>query len=218
MKKLALVVASAALLFGLVSCASKTASEDDGLGAPEGLDLFMDEDTGPEWEATGNKVTSTTANTLEADTGVGVSLVVDKDISKNGKEVLGASLEEVKYLGETCVKITANYNPEIRFALVFDEPISAGDFSGINFSIAGIDGGIGSFNVGVMYDDMNGAEHLMSFYLGDVGVDFWSEYTYSLKEDEQWGNNYKADRKIIAIQLWSGDKGPIFMKDISLTK
>lgn len=219
MKKMALVVASAALVLGLVSCASnKEVDEVEDLGAPEGLELFIEESDGPVWEDSENKLSSETGNTLKADTGVGVTLVVDKDVSKNGIEVKGGTVEAVKYLGEECLKITPNFNPEIRFAFVFDEPVSAGDFKGMTYSIAGFEGGIGSFNVGVMYEEMQGTEHMASFYLGETLVDEWSEYEFILAEDEQWGSNYSADKKIIAIQLWSGDKGPIFLKDVSLTK
>ena len=213
MKKIVLALASAALVFGMVSCASTQAEDESDFS------MFVDEDDGPTWTATGEKLTNDACNTLAADTGVGVTIVVDKDISKGGKELQGAEVEIVEYLGEKCLKVTPNYNPEIRIAFVFDEPITTEKFSGIKFACAGFDGGAGAYNCGMMYAEGDGgAEFPMSFYMTDISSSQWIECNANFVADEQWGNRYSGSKKIQAIQFWSGDKGPLFIKGLSFVK
>ena len=213
MKKIVLALASVALVFGMVSCASKQAEDEADFS------MFVDEDEGPTWEATGEKLTNDACNTLAADTGVGVTIVVDKDISKGGKELQGAEVEIVTYLGEKCLKVTANYNPEIRIAFVFDHPITTEKFKGIKFACAGEDGGAGTYNCGLMYAKGDGgAEFPMSFYMTDISTTEWIECNANLVTDEQWGNRYAPDKEIQAIQFWSGAKGPLFIKGLSFVK
>jgi len=224
MKKIALALASAALVFGLVSCASKAATTDEEIGAPEGLELLTEETEGPTWEDTGKKVTGNSCNTLAADTGVGVTIVVDKDISKDGIEVKGASVEIVKYLGEECLKVTPNYNPEIRVSFVFDEPISLEAFSKIAFEVAaGSDdgnGGFGVYNCGVMYAERTsaGGEYPMCFYGTDCSSSEWLGGAWDLVEEGQWGSSLDKSKKVQAIQFWSPIKGPLMIKGLSLIK
>lgn len=213
MKKIVLALASAALVFGMVSCASNDVEDETDFS------MFMTEDEGPTWEATGEKLTGNSCNTLAADTGVGVTIVVDKDISKGGKEVLGAEVEVVEYLGEKCLKVTPNFNPEIRIAFVFDKPITTEQFKGIKFACAGFDGGPGAYNCGIMYAEGDGgAEFPMSFYMTDISSTEWLECNANFKTDEQWGNRYAPDKEVQAIQFWSGDKGPLFIKGLSFVK
>jgi len=216
MKKILVAFASAALVFSMVSCAS-TKAEDD-LGMPSELAALQDEEEAkPEFESAGRALASNDGNNLAAV--APVTIVFDKDISKNpAVDVQGADVVPGVYLGEECVQITPNYNPEIRVAFVFDTPVSAADVKGIKFSVAGFDGGAGAYNCGVMYEDMSGAEHRASFYLSDIAADAWTDVTANLLTDEQWGNNYSADKKIIAVQFWSGDKGPLYLKGLEFTK
>jgi len=212
MKKIAAVLAAAAVLFGLISCGSTKVEEDD-------LSAFMPaEAEGPEFTASNESVDVIT-KALSETLGVGVKLVVDKDMSKaNPPDVKGATATVGTYLGEKCVKITANYNPEIRFAFVFDEPVSCADLMMVQWSVAGFDGGNGAYNLGLLYEDMNGAEHRASFYLSDIATDYWTDNTADLKFDEQWGNNFGKDKEITMIQFWSGDKGPIYVKGLNFLK
>ena len=214
MKKIVLALASVALVFGMVSCASKQAEDEADFS------MFVEEDEGPTWEATGEKLTNDACNTLAADTGVGVTIVVDKDMSKASNPVLqGAEVEIVTYLGEKCLKVTPNYNPEIRISFVFDQPITTEQFKGIKFACAGFDGGAGAYNCGLMYAKGDGgAEYPMSFYMTDISSTEWIECNANLKTDEQWGNRWAPDKEIQAIQFWSGDKGPLFIKGLSFVK
>lgn len=218
MKKIVMAVTAAALVFAAVSCSKKEAKADDSI--PEGLEMFLAEDDGkPQWESTGEKLTGNSCNTLASDTGVGITIVVDKDVSKGGTDLQGADVEVVTYLGEKCLKVTPNYNPEIRIAFVFDEPITTEEFKGIKFATAGFTGGGGAYNCGIMYAEGNGgAEFPMSFYFDEIKTDEWVTVDANFVENEQWGNNYAPDKKIQAVQFWSGDKGPLFIKGLSFTK
>lgn len=224
MKKIGLVLATSALVFGLVSCASKGAAASDSLESPDLSFLDTTESEGPTWEDTNIKVTGDTCNTLAADTGVGVTIVVDKDISKGGIDVKGASVEVVKFLGEECLKVTANYNPEIRVAFVFDEPISLEAFSKIKFEVAGGsddgNGGFGVYNCGVMYaeKDGNGGEFPMCFYGTDCSSTEWLGGEWDLVTEGQWGSSLDKSKKVQAIQFWSPIKGPLMIKGLSLVK
>ncbi|MCR4736473.1 MAG: hypothetical protein K5829_15865 [Treponema sp.] len=214
MKKIVLALASAALVFGMVSCASNDVEEDEA-----DFSMFVEEEEAPAWTATGEKLTGNSCNTLAADTGVGVTIVVDKDVSKGGKELQGAEVEVVEYLGEKCLKVTPNFNPEIRISFVFDEPITTEAFSGIKFACAGFDGGAGAYNCGLMYAEGDGgAEFPMSFYMTDISSSEWIECNANLVANEQWGNRYSPSKKIQAVQFWSGDKGPLFIKGLSFVK
>lgn len=213
MKKLTAVLATAAVLFGLISCGSTSAEADDDFSA------FMTvEEEGPEFVASKESVDEI-CKALSESLGVGVTLVIDKDMSKaSAPAVLGATATMGTYLGEKCVKITANYNPEIRFAFVLDKPVSCADLKNLKWSVAGFDGGTGAYNIAFMYEEMNGAEHKGSFYLSDIATDAWTDNVADLKADEQWGNNFKAENEVTMIQFWSGDKGPIYVKGLDVLK
>ncbi len=212
MKKIAAVLAASAVLFGLISCGSTKVEEEDDFS------FLTVEEEGPEFVASKDSVDDACKALSEA-LGVGVTLVVDKDMSKaSAPSVQGATATMGTYLGEKCVKITANYNPEIRFAFVFDEPVSCADLKKLQWSVAGFDGGNGSYNIAFMYEEMNGAEHKGSFYLSDIATDAWTDNTADLKADEQWGNNFKSENEVIMIQFWSGDKGPIYVKGLNILK
>lgn len=215
MKKVLVSIASLALVFGIMSCASTGTEESDDLAMPEDMAMFQSEDTGLPYVSTGEKLTNDSCNTLSSI--APVEIVVDKDVSKDpAVEVQGASVEVVELFGEKCLKVTPNYNPEIRIAFLFKEPVSAANLKTIKFSVCGFDGGAGAYNCGLMYKEMNGAEHNASFYLSDISSEYWTDFTGDLVLDEQWGNKFNAEKEIIAIQFWSGDKGPLFIKGISL--
>lgn len=213
MKKFLTVLAGTALLFGLISCGSTKAADDDDFSA-----FMAAEEEGPVFTATNESVDDFIKGLSDV-LGTGVKLVVDKDMSKsNTPSVLGASATVGTYCGEKCIKITANFNPEIRFAFVFDEPVSCADLKMLQWSVAGFDGGAGAYNIAFLYEEMAGAEHKGSFYLSDIGTDYWTDNTADLKYDEQWGNNFKPEEKAIMIQFWSGDKGPIYVKGLNVIK
>ena len=108
-------------------------------------------------------VTSSSGNKLGSLGNVTIS--VDKDYSKKNPATLkGATVEEVEYLNEKCVKATKNKNGELRLAFMFDESVPATDLKYLQYSIAGFDGYSGHYNIGVMYEDMKSAEHNMSCY------------------------------------------------------
>lgn len=163
-------------------------------------------------------VTSSSGNNLSA---LGkVTISADKDYSKKNTPALkGATVEETEYLGEKCVKATKNRNNELRFAFMFETPVSAADLKSLKYSIAGMDGYSGHYNIGVMYEEMKGAEHNMSCYTSSyVKKDEWSTWTFDLKNDEAWGKNFSPDKKIIGIQFWSNMTPSIYLKDVSLEK
>lgn len=221
MKKIALTLAAAALVFVSMSCSKKAKTEE----VPADFAMFQEEeDSGAKWEATGEKLTGNSCNTLAADTGVGVTIVVDKDISKGGTEVLGADVEVVEYLGEKCLKVSANYNPEIRVAFVFDKPITLEAFSKIKFDVAaGSDdgnGGFGVYNCGIMYADgrPEGGEFPLAFFGTDCSSTQFLGGEWDLVTEGQWGSSVDKTRQVQAIQFWSGIKGPLFIKNLGLVK
>ena len=223
MKKIALTIAAMALVFASVSCSKKQAAKTDEM--PADLAMFQtEEDDGPTWEATGEKLTGDSCNTLAADTGVAVSIVVDKDLSKDGIEVKGADVEVVEYLGEKCLKVTANYNPEIRVSFAFEKPITLEAFSKIKFDVAaGSDdgnGGFGVYNCGIMYADgrPEGGEYPLAFFGTDCSSSEWLGGEWDLVTEGQWGSSVDKTRPVQAIQFWSGIKGPLFIKGLSLVK
>ena len=224
MKKIALVVVASAMVFASISCSPSKKEKKEEI--PTGMEMFMEEEeeAGPAWEATGDKVTGSSYNTLEADTGVPVTIVVDKDVSKDGAEVMGADVESVTFLGEKCLKVTPNYNSEIRISFKFDHPISLADFSKIKFDVAaGSDdgnGGFGVYNCGVMYADgrPEGGEYPLVFFGTDCSSTEWLGGEWDLVADGQWGSSLDKTREVQAIQFWSGIKGPLFIKNLSLIK
>ena len=224
MKKIALALATVALVFSFASCSKKDKAQTAEVGVPEGLEMFAEESDGPTWEATGEKLTGNSCNTLAADTGVGVKIVVDKDMSKDGVELQGADVEVVEYLGEKCLKVSPNYNPEIRVAFVFDEPITLEAFSKIKFDVAaGSDdgnGGFGVYNCGVMYADgrPEGGEYPLAFFGTDCSSEEWKGGEWDLETEGQWGSSVDKTRKVQAIQFWSGIKGPLMIKNLGLVK
>ena len=163
-------------------------------------------------------VTSSSGNKLGSLGNVTIS--VDKDYSKKNPATLkGATVEEVEYLNEKCVKATKNKNGELRLAFMFDEPVPATDLKYLQYSIAGFDGYSGHYNIGVMYEDMKSTEHNMSCYTSQyVKKDEWSTWTFDLKWDEVWNKNFSPDKKIIGIQFWSNATSVIYLKDIELQK
>ena len=210
MKKIALTLAAAALVFVSMSCSKKAKTEE----VPADFAMFQEEeDSGATWEATGEKLTGNSCNTLAADTGVGVTIVVDKDVSKGGTEVLGADVE-----------VSANYNPEIRVAFVFDKPITLEAFSKIKFDVAaGSDdgnGGFGVYNCGIMYADgrPEGGEFPLAFFGTDCSSTQFLGGEWDLVTEGQWGSSVDKTRQVQAIQFWSGIKGPLFIKNLGLVK
>lgn len=164
-------------------------------------------------------VTSSSGNNLSA-LGGGVQISVDKDYSKKNPPTLkGATVEETEYLGEKCIKATKNRNGELRLAFMFNEPVPATDLKYIKYSIAGMDGFSGHYNIGVMYEEMKGSEHNMSCYTSKyVKTDEWSTWTFDLKWDEVWNKNFSPDKKIIGIQFWTNLSPQIYLKDVELQK
>lgn len=219
MKKVLLSLIIVSLIVCSVSAKPKKKSKK--LEEPTDFSLFMEPaETPVPYKALKEKVNGNTCNTLEKDTGAKVSLVVDKDYSKEEPlDLLGADITVAEVYGKKCLRITANYNPEIRFAIMFDKPVSLKDINHMKFSICGIDGGSGSYNFSLMYADMaSNGEKTLSCYSGDVSKAAWTDYNLDLAADEIWGNKFSNNKEIIGIQLWTGDKGPIYMTDISLTK
>ena len=218
MKKIVLTLASAALVFAMVSCASKQA--DDDLGTPDLSFLEVEEDGSIAYTELNEKVTGDSYNSLKADTGVGVSIIVDKDLSKDpAKAVQGASVEAVEYLGEKCLRVTPNYNPEIRLMYWFDEPITMEKFTTFTFDVAGYEGGYGAYNFALVYEEgknPSSGEWAMSFYLNEIKADQWSSYSFDLVNDEQWGKNFDPSKHVVGLQYWSGDKGPLYIKNVGL--
>lgn len=217
MKKIVLGFAALALIFGVTSCASTGGGDD--LAMPEGLeDLQVEETASLPYTAVDEAVTGDSYNTLSS-LGSGVTIVVNQDISKDPPvDVQGAAVSVVELYGEKCLMVTPNFGPEIRVAFKFDEPISAEGLKTLKYSVTGFDGDAGAYNCGIMYEDMNGAEHLASFYLSSIASDAWTDVTADVTADEQWGNNFNASRKVIAVQFWSGSKEPLFIKGLELSK
>lgn len=220
MKKIVLALAAVAFVFAATSCSKKEAADE----IPADMAEFVTEDSAeePAWTATGDALD--TCYTLSADLGQDVTVVVDKDISKDGVDVQGGDAEVVEYLGEKCIKVTKNYNNEIRVAFVFAEPVDLSAFSKIKFDVAaGSDdgnGGFGVYNCGVMYADgrPDGGEYPLCFYGTDCSSSEWLGGEWDLESEGQWGSSLDKTRKVQAIQFWSGITGPLFIKGLSLVK
>lgn len=217
LKTILFMMATMLIATSFFSCAKKEAKQEE---MPDEL-AFLQQAEKPatiEYKETGEAVTGASCNNLASTVG-NVTIVVDKDISKaEPVPVNGANVSVVEYLGEKCLRITPNFNPEIRVAFVLDTPTTVGDIKTLKFSVAGFNGGSGAYNCGLMYDTMNGNEHAASFYLSDIKADAWTDVTADLATMEQWGANFGTDKTIIAIQFWSGDKGPLYIKGLELAK
>lgn len=216
MKKSLIITTIVAVLLGFTSCVSN----DDLSEMPDDLAMFQSSpDEGPVYKSLSEKVTPTTCNTLATTIG-SCTIVVDKDTSwKDIKSVKGADVEVVEYLGEKCLRVTSNYNTEVRVAFVLDKPTSLKGFKNLKFSIAGFEGVPGTYNCGLLYTDYNNnGERTASFYLSDTKVDSWTDVNASLVSDEQWGNNFNNSRTLYCIQFWTSATKAIYIKDITLTK
>lgn len=221
MKKIIFCLLLATLAICTVSAkANKKKNSTSKIEPPPGFELFMDVEKPVPATALKEKVTSSSFNTLQKDTGTKVSLVIDKDWSKEEPEdLMGGNITVVEVYGQKCLKITPNYNPEIRFAYIFEKPITLKDINHMKFSLCGMDGVEGSYNIALLYEEMalNG-EHVLSCYSKEISRNEWSTFNLDLKADEIWGSHFSNTKKIIGIQLWSGSKDPLFIKDVSLTK
>lgn len=222
MKKLALTLAAAALVLSLSSCASKEAEEEE-LEAPEGLELFAEEDDGLlhlDYDYVGT-ADGTSCTNLPAK----ASLIVKKDYSKaKPVDLFCDDPELVKFAGETAVKIPANGDGNIRVIWLFDEPIDAASVSEFSFSIGGLDipyDNTWTANIALMYNnDITSGEHATAMYPVAAAIDGYLTRTYDLNSEEGkeglWGNGYKPEGKFMGIQIYYGGRDPIFIKDLSL--
>lgn len=222
MKKIALVLASTALLFGLVSCASKGAADDD-LGAPEGLDIFAEEDDGLlhlEYEYVGQADATSCADLLAP-----AKLITNKDYSKaTPVDIYCDAPELVKFAGETAVKIPSNGDGNIRAIWLFDEPVDAASLSTFQFACAGLDiplDNTWTANIALMYNNaITEGEHATAMYPVAAALDGFITKTIDLNSQEGidglWGNGFKPEGQILGIQLYYGGRDPIFIKDIIL--
>lgn len=220
MKKLGLVLAGAALVLGLVSCASKAASSEE-LEAPEGFDLFAEEDDllHLEYKYIGQADAKTCTEIPAA------TLTTKKDYSKaTPVDIFCDDPEYVEFAGEKCVKIPSNGDGNIRVMWLFKKPVDASTLSTFQFSCAGLDiplDNTWSANIALMYDDeITSGEHGTAMYPVAAALDGFITKTIDLNSEEGiaglWGNGFKADQKIKGIQLYYGGRDPIFIKDIVL--
>lgn len=215
MKKLAAILAVSAVLFGLVSCGSTQAEEE-----LDDLSMFMatEETSGPEWTPDKKSDVASFLKAMEEGLGCGVKLVADKDMSKAGEpEVKGAMVSTGTCLGEKCIRITPNYNAEIRFSFVFDKPVKGSEIKRIEYAIAGFEMVPGTYNFGLALDEMNGAERSLAFFLSDGSAEYWTN-NYFTQYDTQWGTSIDPDKEYIFLQFWSASPDPVFLKDLYLGK
>lgn len=220
MKKLALALASAALVFGMMSCASKAA--DDSLDAPEGFDLFEEEDDGLlhlEYDYVG-QADGKSCTELPA-----CQIITNKDYSKpNPVDIFCDAPEVVKFAGEKCVRIPSNGDGNIRVIWLFDEPIDAASVSTFSFSCAGLDiplDNTWTANIALMYnDDITSGEHATAMYPVAAALDGFITKTIDLNSQEGvdglWGNGYKPAGEFLGIQIYYGGRDPLFIKDLIL--
>src|SRR5574344_2350429 len=167
------------------------------------------------------EATDTTGNTLAADTGIPVKIVVDKDTSFTRNDPKKCPKPQVvEFKGEKALKIRCNYDNEIRCAFVFDKPISAKGYKHLHFKIAGpFTGDGGAYNIGLLYTDANdNGERKGSFYSSHICPEEWTTVDVDLTDDELWSNNFNADRTIYCLQFWCSAQRFIYVKDLSLTK
>lgn len=162
---------------------------------------------------------STAGNEFESAFGTGVTIVVDKDMSVKGTpELSGATIEEVEYEGQKCLKVTKNSKGEIRCSFVFDTPISCANLNKIKFSVSGFDGWDGYYNFGVFYTSDGKKDPVGSFYIGTVSEKKWSTFEKSLVGAEQWGNNFSKKKEVAFVQFWSNNSDVVYIKDLSFIK
>ena len=215
MKKIVMALASLALVFGIVSCASTKA--DDGIDAPEGFE-FEQEDDGLlhlDYKYIGT-AKGTTANKLK-----NVTIISNKDYSKAVPlDIYCDEPEEPEFLGKKCVKVNSNGDGNIRTIWLFDKPIPANSISTFKFSVAGLDvDNNWTWNIALLYNDTpaDGAEHASAMYTGNMSTTEWTETVIDLPTNEGlWGNAYKPEGEFIGIQMFYGGRDPIFIKDIEI--
>jgi len=215
MKKIVFAFASLALAFSMISCASTKA--EDEIEAPEGLE-FVEEDDGLlhlDYDYIG-LAKGTSANKLK-----NVSIISNKDYSKaTPLDIYCDEPEEVKFLGEKCVKVNSNGDGNIRTIWLFDKPIPADSISTFNFSVAGLDvDNTWTWNIALLYNDTpaEGAEHASAMYTSLMSTTAWTDTSIDLPTNEGlWGNAYKASGEFIGIQIYYGGRDPIFIKDLEV--
>lgn len=221
MKKLALVLASAALVFGMVSCASNSTAKADELEAPEGFEVF-DTDDGLlhlDYKYVGVAKGSTCTNIPKC------KIITNKDYSKpTPVDLFCDEPEEVVFCGEKCVKIPSNGDGNIRVIWLFDKPIDAASVSKFSFTIGGLDiplDNTWTANIALMYnDDITSGEHGTAMYPVAAALDGFLTREYDLNSDAGkeglWGNGYKPQGQFLGIQIYYGGRDPIFVKNITL--
>jgi len=170
-------------------------------------ETILDEPVGP---SSGNSL---------ADSLGPVTIVVDKDTSFTSSDAVnGASVQMVQYLGKKALKVTKNNRNEIRIAFVFDKPVTAAGRTSLQFSVAGFDGGEGSYNCGLLYaaGAKSSGERAGSFYVGRIQKSNWTPITANLSFDEQWGKNFAPDKEVYSIQFWSNSSKVLYIADLTL--
>jgi hypothetical protein len=218
MKKLLVIASLLALLVGMSACVSSKKDAKDST-APEPAAAAPAAAPAPEAIVLDEAVGPTTANTL-ADTVGSVTIDWKNNLAAIDKfPIKGANVKVVEYLGRKAIKVSPNFNNEIRVAFLFDKPTKLGAFKTINFSVAGFEGGEGAYNCGIVYTEKgSGAEHPGSFYLSSIATASWTDVKADLVQNEKWGNNYSPDREAYMIQFWSGSSKPIYITDVSFSK
>ncbi|MCR5188415.1 MAG: hypothetical protein K6C97_05720 [Treponema sp.] len=156
---------------------------------------------------------------LGASVGTGVKLVTDLDMSKKKPAAIkNQSSADSEYAGASCIEVTSAKARLVRFAFVFDEPVSTDDLANLKFSMSGFNGYEGFWNMGLMYEDMNGGEHSISCYTANVRKEAWTDYNFDLTKDEKWNKAFKPGKKVIAIQFYSDQTKTVYIKDVELIK
>lgn len=167
------------------------------------------------------EATDTTGNTLAADTGIPVKIVVDKDTSFTRNDPKKCpKCQVVEFKGEKALKIRCNYDNEIRCAFVFDTPLSTKGYTHLQFKIAGpFTGDGGAYNIGLLYTDAKPTkERIGSFYSSHIEPSNWTTVNVDLTKDELWGSNFNENRSIYCLQFWCSAQRYIYVKDLTLTK
>ncbi|MCQ2592892.1 MAG: hypothetical protein MJ188_08930 [Treponema sp.] len=220
MKKIVLALASAAVLFSMVSCASKDV-EDSDLEAPEGFEMEVEDDglLHLEYKYLGMADGSTCTSIPAA------QVITNKDYSKpHPVDIYCDAPEYVEFAGEKCVKIPSNGDGNIRVIWLFDEPVPADSVTRFAFSCAGLDiplDNTWTANIALMYNnDITAGEHATAMYPLAAALDGFITKDIDLTSEEGiaglWGNGFKPEGEFLGIQIYYGGRDPIFIKDLIL--
>lgn len=217
MKKILIVLLCLSLFMMVIGCAST-----DTAVATEAPVAEVVEEAKPAGVpgVTAVSLPGNTANSLEETVGpVIITVKTDTSFDFNDFCANGAKAEVVEFDGLEALKVTKNYDNQVRFAFVLLTPASMEGFTRLQFKVAGVEGAGGVYNCGLLYTEVKGShDRVGSFYVSETVTDKWTQVDVDLATEEVWGANFGPDKTLYCIQFWSGAATELYVTDLKLVK